>query len=64
MDKIDKQISDLRIAHRIILGVAKKMGGVMSLETEIATIYDVARTLLDITDMLKKLNKVIEKYEE
>ena len=40
------------------------MGGVMSLETEVAGIYDVALTLLDVTDTLKIIQKLIDGYEE
>ena len=64
MKTIEKQIADLKTARKIILGVAKKMGGVMSLETEVAGIYDVALTLLDVTDTLKIIQKLIDGYEE
>jgi len=64
MKTIEKQISDLKTARKIILGVAKKMDGVISLETEVAGIYDIALTILDVTSTLKMLQKLIEDYEE
>ena len=64
MKTIEKQISDLKTARKIILGVAEKMEGKKNVQNEIATIYDVSLTLLDVMELLGKLNRLIEDYEE
>ena len=63
MKTIEKQISDLKTARKIILGVAEKMEGKNNVQNEIAIIYDVSLTLLDVMEILDKFQKLLEEVE-
>jgi len=63
MKTIEKQISDLKTARKIILGVAEKMEGKKNVQNEIAIIYDVSLTLLDVMEILDKFQKLLEEFE-
>ena len=63
MKTIEKQISDLKTARKIILGVAEKMEGKKNIQNEIAIIYDVSLTLLDVMEILDKFQKLLEEVE-
>jgi len=63
MKTIEKQISDLKTARKIILGVAEKMEGKKNVQNEIAIIYDVSLTLLDVMEILDKFQKLLEEVE-